>query len=207
MRWRELDDTAWQIVHLPHDWSIGLERSPNEPCGNSGGCFPMGRGVYRRTIDAPEAWHGHRILVEFEGVYMNAEIWLNKHFLDRHPYGYTGFVVDLTPYLTLGTSNTLTVAVDNSHQPNSRWYSGSGIYRHVWLLVAGPVHVVHWGTAITTPEVRADAATLRVCTTLCNSGEQTQGVTVQCRAVAPDGAIVAQATTAVQLEAGADGDR
>jgi beta-galactosidase len=129
MHWRELDDTAWQIVRLPHDWSIGLERSPNEPCGNSGGYFPMGRGVYRRTLDAPEAWRGRRILVEFEGVYMNAEIWLNKHFLDRHPYGYTGFVVDLTPYLTLGTSNTLTVAVDNSHQPNSRWYSGSGIVR------------------------------------------------------------------------------
>jgi beta-galactosidase len=204
MHWRELDDTAWQTVRLPHDWSIGLERSPNEPCGNSGGYFPMGRGVYRRTIDAPEVWRGRRVLVEFEGVYMNAEVWLNKHFLVRHPYGYTSFVVDLTPYLTFGASNMLTVAVDNSHQINSRWYSGSGIYRHAWLLVAGPVHVVHRGITITTPEVRADAATLRARATLFNSAEQTRDVTLRCRAVAPDGVIAAQATTDVQMEAGTD---
>jgi beta-galactosidase len=204
MHWRELDDTAWPMVRLPHDWSIGLERNPKEPCGSSGGYFPTGRGVYRRTVDAPEAWSGCRILVEFEGVYMNAEVWLNQHFLGRHPYGYTGFVVDLTPHLTLGAGNTLTIAVDNSHQPNSRWYSGSGIYRHVWLLVAGPVHVVHGGIAITTTEVTADTATLHVRTAICNSSGQPQDVTVQCRAVAPDGKAVAQATTGVRLEAGLD---
>ncbi len=206
MRWQEPDDTAWPTVHLPHDWSIGLERNPNEPCGSSGGYFPTGRGVYRRTIDMPGVWRGRRIFVEFEGIYMNADIWLDKYFLGRHPYGYTGFVVDLTPYLTPGAGHTLMVAVDNSHQGNSRWYSGSGIYRRAWLLVAGTVHVAHWGIAITTPEVRADTAMLRVRARLRNSGEQTQGVTLRCRAVAPDGALVAEAKSDIQLEAVAESE-
>jgi beta-galactosidase len=202
MHWRELDDTGWPEVRLPHDWSIGLERNPDEPCGNSGGYFPTGRGVYRKRIDAPEAWSGRRILVEFEGVYMNAEVWLDKHFLGRHPYGYTGFLVDLTPWIALGASHTLTVAVDNSHQPNSRWYSGSGIYRHAWLLVAGPVHVVHGGIATATLEASADAAALRVRAAVCNNSGQLQEVTVRCRAVAPGGETVARATAGVRLKAG-----
>jgi beta-galactosidase len=203
VHWTSPDDSTWQTVDLPHDWSIGLERSPDEPSGNSGGYFPMGRGWYRQHIEAPEDWRGKHVFVEFEGVYMNAEVWLNEQFLGRHPYGYTSFLVDLTPHLRLGATNVLTVAVDNSHQLNSRWYSGSGIYRHVRLLIAGPVHVAHWGVFVTTPEVTAEAATVRATTTLRNGGETPQAVTLRTRVLAPDGTVAAQAESSVMLEAGA----
>ena len=93
----------------------------------------MGYGWYIKTFNLPEDWHGKKIYIEFEGVYMNAQVWLNQNVLGRHPYGYTGFHYDLTPYLDWNGLNTIKVFVDNSHQLNSRWYSGSGIYRPVWL--------------------------------------------------------------------------
>ena len=141
---------------------------PANPSGTAGGFFPMGRGWYRKTIAAPEEWRGKKVIVEFEGVYMNAEVWLNDNFIGRHPYGYTTFTCDLTPYLMIGQPNVLRVLVDNASQVNSRWYSGSGIYRHVWLMVAEPVHIGHWGVTITTPEVSAQAAQVHVTTRVEN---------------------------------------
>src|SRR5690606_10838272 len=143
------------------DWSITLERGPDEPSGASGGFFPMGRGWYRKTFTAPREWQGKNVFIEFEGVYMNAEVWLNENFLGRHPYGYTSFSYDLTPYLNLGEENALRVCVDNSAQLNSRWYSGSGIYRPVWLHVGEPLHIPIWGVYVTTPEVSADSALVK----------------------------------------------
>ena len=197
--WREPDDSTWRLLDLPHDWSIELEREPANPSGASGGYFAMGRGWYRKRFAAPEAWRGKKVFVEFEGVYMNAEVWLNEHYLGRHPYGYTSFSYDLTPYLELGSENVLTVIVDNACQLNSRWYSGSGIYRHVWLLVAGPVHVAHWGVYVTTPEVSPEAALVRVRSTVENEAEAGHEVTVRSRIVAPDGAPagVAEATATI----------
>ena len=189
-RWREPDDSTWRLVDLPHDWSIELERDPANPSGSAGGYFPMGLGWYRKTFAAPEAWCGKKVRVEFEGVYMNAETWLNGHFLGRHPYGYTSFWYDLTPYLDVGTTNVLKVMVDNACQVNSRWYSGSGIYRHVWLMVAEPVHVGHWGVYVTTPEVSPEGALVRVRTTVENEAEVPHEVIVRSRIVAPDGAWV-----------------
>ena len=140
---RELvvDDSKWPSVDLPHDWSIGLERDPANPSGVSGGFFPMGRAWYRKSFEVPEAWCGKKVWIELEGVYMNSELWVNEHFVGRHPYGYTSFHYDLTSYLTLGAQNLVRVFVDNACQMNSRWYSGSGIYRHVSLLVGDPIHI------------------------------------------------------------------
>ncbi|MBN2390908.1 MAG: beta galactosidase jelly roll domain-containing protein, partial [Anaerolineae bacterium] len=152
------DVSTWRVVDLPHDWSIELDRDPENPCGASGGFFVMGRGWYHKTFEAPETWVGKKVFVEFEGVYMNAEVWLNGTLLGRHPYGYTSFGYDLTPYLNVGGENVLRVMVDNNYQRNSRWYSGSGIYRHVWLMVTNPVHVAQWGVSITTPEVSPEMA-------------------------------------------------
>ena len=153
--WKAPAESDLREVDLPHDWSPELPRSPGNPSRAAGGFFANGTGWYLKTFDAPESWQGKKVFVEFEGVYMNAEVWLNEHFLCRHPYGYTTFQVDLTPYLNLGKPNTLKVRVDNSAQLNSRWYSGSGIYRPVWLMVAEPVHVAHWGVFVTTPAVSA----------------------------------------------------
>jgi beta-galactosidase len=180
-------DESWQRVTLPHDWSIEMDRDPSAPNGVSVGFFPMGVGYYFKTIDAPQEWQGKKVLVEFEGVYMNAEAWLNENYLGRHPYGYTSFVFDLTPYLKIGQVNKLRVKVDNSHQGNSRWYSGSGIYRPAWLYVAEPVHIAHWGVSVTTPEVSGEKANVQAQVQVINESAAAQEVTVQSTIYGKDG--------------------
>lgn len=188
--------SEWETVHLPHDWSIGKPRSADNPSSVHGGFFPNGLGFYQKTIHAPEDWQGKRVLLEFEGVYMNTEIWLNGNFILRYPYGYTTFVADLTPYLKIGQENLLKLRVDNATQLNSRWFSGSGIYRPVWLMVAEPVHIAHWGTYITTPQVSEETAVVRVQTTVENQSGQDAQVTVRYRISVPGG------QTATSAEAG-----
>jgi beta-galactosidase len=201
-RWRERDDSTWRLLDLPHDWSIELDRDPANPSSASGGYFPMGLGWYHKRFPAPEEWRGKKVFIEFEGVYMNAEVWLNRRFLGRHPYGYTGFHYDLTPYLDFGSENLLEVLVDNTCQLNSRWYSGSGIYRHVWLMVADPVHVGHWGVYVTTPEVGPEMAMVRVRTTVENESEAACEATVRSRVVALDGAPVGEVKSQAMIDAG-----
>ncbi len=162
------DAGAWRTVDLPHDWSIEGRIDPKNPTGGSGGFFPAGVGWYRRTFTVPPAWSAKRISVEIEGIYMNATVYINGHDLGTHPYGYTTFFHDLTPHLKPGGNNVLAVRVDQSRQRNSRWYSGSGIYRHVWMHATGPVHVARWGTFITTPEVSAARAKVAVKTRITN---------------------------------------
>jgi beta-galactosidase len=195
-------DDGWQTVTLPHDWSIELDRDPNAPNGVSVGFFPMGMGYYNKAIEAPQEWQGKKVLVEFEGIYMNAEAWLNENYLGRHPYGYTSFVFDLTPYLKIGQANMLRIKVDNSHQGNSRWYSGSGIYRPAWLYVAEPVHVAHWGVAVTTPEVTMEKATVQAQVRVVNESSAAQAVVVQSSIYGQDGQVVALPEARATLPAG-----
>jgi beta-galactosidase len=206
-RWRDRDVSTWAAIDLPHDWSLELDRDPANPSAASGGYFSMGRGWYYKTFTAPEEWRGKKVLIEFEGVYMNAEVWLNDHYLGRHPYGYTSFCYDLTPYLDFGSAeNALRVAVDNCCHLNSRWYSGSGIYRHVWLLVAEPVHVAHWGVYVTTPDVSAEEATVQVRTRVQNEAQGVHSVVLRSRVVAPDGAIVVEAEAQGTINAGGENE-
>jgi beta-galactosidase len=163
-----LDDSDWRVVTLPHDWSIEGKMDPKAPMGGAGGFLPAGIGWYRFHLKAPTAWQGMRVRVEFAGVYMNASIYLNGQKLDFHPYGFTSFFVDLTPVLKIGGDNLLAVRVDNSAQKNCRWYSGSGIYRHVWLEVTNPIQVAPWGVFVSTKEANAQAANISVQTTLLN---------------------------------------
>jgi beta-galactosidase len=200
--WREPGDTDWRLLDLPHDWSIELERKPGAASKASGGYFQMGHGWYRKTFTASEKWQGKKIFIEFEGVYMNAQVWLNRNLLGRHPYGYTSFRYDLTPYLKIGEENVLTVSVDNDSQLNSRWYSGSGIYRHVWLQIADPVHVDHWGVHVSTPQISTEAATVNVDTKVLNESQETQVVAVRSHVVAPDGAIAGSAEASATIGAG-----
>lgn len=165
-----LDDGAWRTVNLPHDWSIETAPAKNGVMSGPGGFFPAGVGWYRRAFEAPAEWKGQRITIMFEGVYMNADVWLNGVHLGFHPYGYTSFYYDLTSQMKAGGKNVLVVRVDNSKQINSRWYSGSGIYRHVWLTVSNPVHVVPWGVWVTTPEAAATQANVTVKTQVRNEG-------------------------------------
>ena len=144
----EYDDAAWRLLNVPHDWAIEGDFSASAPSGNSGGALPGGIGWYRKTFNVDKADEGKQLYIDFDGVYMNAKVWINGTLLGQRPYGYSSFRYDLTPYIIFGGKNVVAVRVDNSDQPNSRWYSGCGIYRHVWLNKTHKVHVAHWGTYV-----------------------------------------------------------
>lgn len=164
-----LNDSAWRRLNLPHDWSIEGEFSEKHPAGTGGGALPGGVGWYRKTFTMPLTAKGKLVFVEFDGVYRNSEVWINGHYLGKRPYGYSTFAYELTPHLVYGPKpNVIAVKVDNSQQPNSRWYSGSGIYRNVWLTTLDPLHIAHWGTYVTTPEVSEQSATVVVNTKVNN---------------------------------------
>ena len=160
-----LDDSDWRVLNLPHDWSIEAAFDQEAPSGGRGGYLPGGVGWYRKAFSLSSEDLEGAVWIDFDGVYMNSEVWINGTCLGKHPYGYTGFYYDLTPHLKEG-KNTLAVRVDNSAQPNSRWYSGSGIYRHVWLTLTHNLHVAHWGIYVTTPEISAQSAHVNVATIL-----------------------------------------
>ncbi len=149
-------DAAWRSLDLPHDWSIEGPFAQNEPSGGPGGNAPTGIGWYRKHFRVPAAYRNRKVALEFDGVYQNSEVWLNGHYLGKRPFGYISFAYDATPYLNPAGENVVAVRVDNSRQPGSRWYSGSGIYRHTWLTAVNPVHVAQWGTFVTTPRIGRD---------------------------------------------------
>ncbi|MEU4658242.1 glycoside hydrolase family 2 TIM barrel-domain containing protein [Streptomyces sp. NPDC023723] len=198
------DDSAWREVAVPHDWSI--EQAPTTEHGTTSGTgfLPGGLGWYRLSFTLPAALTGKRISVEFDGVYMDAYVYCNGTEAGRHPYGYTGFALDLTGLVhTDGeTENVLAVRVRN-RLPSSRWYSGSGIYREARLVVTEPVHVGRWGTRVTTPEVTDERAVVRVATTVVNASGAAREVEIRSAVQDPDGRIVARAASTVTV--GADG--
>ena len=160
----DYDDTAWRILNLPHDWAIEGEFSRDNPSGTGGGALPGGIGWYRKTFTVDKADEGKRLYIDFDGVYMNSEVFINGHSLGVRPYGYVSFSYDLTPYIKWGGKNVVAVRVDNGEQPNSRWYSGCGIYRNVWLTKLNPVHIAQWGTFITAEDVSKNSARLNIRT-------------------------------------------
>ena len=204
------DDSAWRALDLPHDWGIEGPIDRKNPTGGAGGFFPAGIGWYRHHFDAPEAWRGQHVSVEFEGVYMNAEIFLNGESIGKQAYGYTTFFVDLDARLKYGEPNVLAVRVDNSQQINSRWYSGSGIYRHVWLHVAGPLHILPFGVSVSASDITPAGANIKVQVraTVKSPRVEARPSRLECEIVSPEGGRVAHrevtlpATT--QLEYSAD---
>ncbi len=168
-------DQEWRILDLPHDWSIEGSFKPDHPATNLGASLPGGIGWYRKRFLVSETQSKHRF-IRFDGVYMNSTVWINGHLLGNRPFGYSTFEYDMTPYIIKG-ENVIAVKVDNSVQPNSRWYSGSGIYRHVWLTTSPPVHVSQWGAYVTTPKVSEKEAQVQVETDITN--ENNYKVTVR----------------------------
>lgn len=173
----QFDDSQWRKIDLPHDWSIEDLPGTSSPFSQnaisqvSGGFTTGGTGWYRKSFTIPENLKGKRFRILFEGVYMNTEVWLNGRQIGNHPYGYSSFWFDITDNLKYEGENVLSVKVKNEGE-NSRWYSGSGIYRHVWLQVISPVHIETWGTYITTQQVSGTEAAVNIKTSLVNeSGE------------------------------------
>ncbi|MCB0752441.1 MAG: beta galactosidase jelly roll domain-containing protein, partial [Ignavibacteriae bacterium] len=169
----EFNDDNWRDLDLPHDWSIEGEISEDAPAGGNGGYFPTGIGWYRKHFDIIKEDLNKIIWIEFDGVYMNSDVWINGNYLGNYPYGYSSFYYNITPYLKEG-ENIISVRVDNYQQPNSRWYSGSGIYRNIWLIKQDPLHIAHWGVYVTTPEVSKESAVIEIKTKIDNENKSLQ---------------------------------
>ena len=161
-----LADKDWRAVDLPHDWSIEGPYSAKNAAGTA--FLPAGIGWYRKTFQLPVSLSGRKVSIRFDGVYRDSTVWINGVLLGHRPYGYATFEYDLTPHLHLGGPNVLAVRVDHSVVADSRWYPGSGIYRHVWLNTTGPVHIAAWGTYVNTPVATLAEALVSIETRLMN---------------------------------------
>jgi beta-galactosidase len=178
------NDQNWRKLTLPHDWSIEGKFDEKNPAKPEGGGLPTGIAWYRKVFNAPVNYKERLITVEFDGVYKNSEVWINGHYLGKRPYGYSSFFYEISRFLIAGR-NTIAVKVDNSAQPDSRWYSGSGIYRNVWLTSASKLSVAHWGTYVNASVVMAgntglkDAeALVQIETTIQNKSDSGQPATI-----------------------------
>ena len=186
-------DSAWTSLSVPHDWSPALGFS--QDASGQSGFMTGGVGWYRKTFTLDSSYAGQNIFIEFDGVYMNSQVWINGTSLGTWPYGYTTFQYDLTPHVkTDGSNNVIAVRVDN-RQPNSRWYTGSGIYRNVWLTALNPVHVRFNGGFVTTPTVSASAASISVAAEIENRGSTSTSVKVKTSIFDPSGIQVASDTS------------
>ncbi|WP_217604941.1 glycoside hydrolase family 2 TIM barrel-domain containing protein [Chitinophaga sp. GbtcB8] len=200
----DFDDSQWRAIDLPHDWSIedlpGTQSpfSPDAISQVSGGFTTGGTGWYRKTFTIPAVQKGKRVHAQFDGIYMNAEIWFNGKKLGKHPYGYTSFWYDVTDRIKWNEKNVLAVKVRNEGE-NSRWYAGSGIYRHVWLQVMDPVHVAQWGTYITTPQVSAATAGVHISTKVLNESTGAASIKLVTRILNAKGKEVAAANNTQSL--------
>ena len=192
---QNINDANWRTLNLPHDWSIEGTFSKDNPATPGGGALPGGIGWYRKTFTIPSTEKNKIVLIDFDGVYRNSEVWINGHSLGVRPNGYISFQYDLTPYLNYGNQpNVIAVKVDNSKQPNSRWYSGSGIYRNVWLVTTNKIHVDHWGTFITTPTVSDKETTVNVLTKVANVAGSAEPITITTTLYDASGKAVAQSS-------------
>lgn len=192
------DASAWRKVDIPHDWSI--EDLPNQTPGSIQGPFSKdavsghhtgytvgGTAWYRKAFSLNADEQGQLVYIQFDGVYMNSDVWINGHHLGNHPNGYTPFYYNLTPYLQpAGKENVIAVQVKNEGI-NSRWYSGSGIYRHVWLTTVNPVHIEMWGAYVTTSKVTSSSAAVQLNTTILNEGKENIEVTISTRIIDANG--------------------
>ena len=199
----DFNDSDWRTLDVPHDWSIELPFDPKMPGGNSVGYLPGGIGWYRKAFTVPAESRGKRVFVDFDGVYMDSQVWINGHLLGHRPNGYVSFRYDLTPYLNYGDEKNV-MAVRVNVEPNgSRWYPGAGIYRRVWLTTVNPVHIPQWGTYVTTPEVSKEVAAVQLRTEVANQRVNAAGVTLHSVIMDAQGRAVANADTTQRIETGA----
>lgn len=179
------DDEGWQRVDLPHDWSS--EGPFSAEFGSGNGYAPGGVGWYRKRFRVQANLKDKVAVVEFDGVYDRSQVWLNGHYVGGRPYGYSSFECPLTPLLKFGAEdNVLAVRVDHSRFADSRWYTGSGIYRHVRLRLTDELRIGQWGTFVTTPEASAERAVVQVETTVENGADQARAFTLQSEVLDPD---------------------
>ncbi|HVG16544.1 MAG TPA: glycoside hydrolase family 2 TIM barrel-domain containing protein, partial [Chitinophagaceae bacterium] len=192
-----VDDAGWRTVDLPHDWSI--EGPFDEKWASATGYLPGGIGWYRKTFNIAPNQQSKKIFLYFDGVYKNSEVWINGHYLGKRPNGYLPFQYEITEHLNKSGKNVVAVKADHTDFGDSRWYTGSGIYRNVYLVATDPVHVDLWGVRFTTPEVSAAKATARVAVSVLNSSVQNWPVTVKASLVDAKGKTVANTQQQIKI--------
>lgn len=198
------DDSSWRTLNLPHDWAIEGDFDEHNPSGTGGGALPGGIGWYRKSFKVSEKERGQVFRIEFDGVYMNSSVYINGHLLGTRPYGYISFSYDMTPYINWGGDNVIAVKVDNSDQPNSRWYSGCGIYRDVRIVKTGLIRVAQWGTYVRTDRISQDKALVRLNVSVIDEepiiSKVIRTLTVTSTVKDSNGKKVASSSTSRQLE-------
>ena len=195
------DERGWRQVNVPHDWSIEGPFSADYGSGN--GYAPGGIGWYRKHFQLDQNQKDRVVTIEFDGVYDYSEVWVNGQFAGGRPYGFSSFQFDLTPFVKFGSDdNVIAVRVDHSRFADSRFYTGSGIYRNVRLVITDKLRMAHWGTYVTTPRIKSDSATVRVETTVENSSSDKKKFSLQSDIVAPGGEIVASLITSKSAAGG-----
>ncbi len=200
------DASSWRKLDVPHDWSIEGPFDKNAATGGAGGWLPSGVAWYRKEIQIPADAEGRRVWVEFDGVMASSDVWMNGTHLGHRPNGYVSFRYDVTAAIKPGAANLLVVKADTSAQPASRWYTGAGIYRHVRMVIADPVHIAPWGVFVTTPEVSAESALVKVSTRISNSTPRAEKLSVRSEILDAKGGRVSTTDTVVEAAAGASVD-
>jgi beta-galactosidase len=202
----EFNDSGWRRLNLPHDWSI--EGPFSSVCASGTGFLPGGIGWYRKHFKLDSVHKGKVIAIEFDGVYNYSEVWINGHFVGWRPYGYSSFQYDLTDHVKFSPvdsdENVIAVRVDHTRFADSRWYTGSGIYRHVRLRITDKLHIGHWGTYVTTPEVTEESAEVRIETMVQNDYDQPKAFLLQSDIITAEGNVVVTFTKPGTVDAGAE---
>ncbi|MFI3248594.1 MAG: glycoside hydrolase family 2 TIM barrel-domain containing protein [Rikenellaceae bacterium] len=195
----ECDSSSWDLVDIPHDWSI-IDGYTQEHTAGSNGFLPGGVGWYRKSLNIPESMYGKNIAIRFEAIYNNSQVWINGHDLGNFPNGYLDFEYDLTPYITKG-ENIITVRVDRRAYADARWYVGGGIYRPVHIIVREDLYIPTHGVMITTPSVTAEQATVNVVSEVQSVATTDQEITIE-QVVTYQGAEVTSTTSTKSVKAG-----
>ena len=196
---KDFNDSNWQTVTIPHDWAFQAGVSRNGAQTDKGGYFGGGIGWYRTNIDVPASWSGKLVYVEFDGVYMNSEVWINGHYLGKRPYGYISFRFDITPHLKAG-ENMLAVRVDNSLEPSARWYHPCGIYAPVRLITTAKTRIKPNGIFVSTPSVREKQAKVSILTSVETEEAKTTGFNLQTTILDAKGKVLAKNNQALSFD-------
>lgn len=195
-----LDDKRWKTVDLPHDWSVKGQLSPT--LASATGYLPGGIGWYRKTINVPQSKQGEKVYLYFEGMYNRSEVFINGQSLGKRPNGYVSFMYDATPYIKYGEDNVIAVRADHSQSADSRWYTGSGIYRNVWMVYANPLHIAQWGVFAYPKSVTKKQAVVSVSVEMDNSTVKDANLTITNELLSADGKVVAKDSKKLQMTAG-----
>src|SRR5690606_30926311 len=197
--YKGLDDSNWRNVTLPHDWSVEEPFSKEYSSGT--GYLPGGIGWYRKKFLLPEDMKGKRVYITFEGVYNNSQVWCNSYYIGKRPYGYSTFTYDITDFITFGEENLISVKVNHKDIADSRWFTGSGIYRDVYLTITDQVHIDQYGVFVTTPQVTKEYADVSVNVRLTNETQTDESIDIKNTLVDADGNAIVSTIESYEISA------